>query len=126
MAARFRKVGVTTLGACAGLGLAGWALNPFDRQYAVSFVALNLNSIRIAFKSVEFDSLHREIRFWIFHCSSDFSLFRIKTQRNHFEINSILVLKSKNQKNQNLKKILFDLSLAECKCGRYSNAACQA
>lgn len=36
MAARFRKIGVTTLGACAGLGLAGWALNPFDRQYAVS------------------------------------------------------------------------------------------
>lgn len=35
MAARFRKIGVTTLGACAGLGLAGWALNPFDRQYAV-------------------------------------------------------------------------------------------
>lgn len=36
MAARFRKIGVTTLGACAGLGLAGWALNPFDRQYGVS------------------------------------------------------------------------------------------
>lgn len=36
MAARFRKIGVTTVGACAGLGLAGWALNPFDRQYAVS------------------------------------------------------------------------------------------
>lgn len=33
MAARFRKFGVTTVGACAGLGLAGWALNPFDRQY---------------------------------------------------------------------------------------------
>lgn len=41
MAARFRKVGVTTLGACAGLGLAGWALNPFDRQYAVSCIAFN-------------------------------------------------------------------------------------
>ncbi|XP_055316527.1 glycerol-3-phosphate dehydrogenase, mitochondrial isoform X2 [Sitodiplosis mosellana] len=42
MAARFRKVGVTTLGACAGLGLAGWALNPFDRQYA------NVNAAAIA------------------------------------------------------------------------------
>lgn len=40
MAARFRKIGVTTVGACAGLGLAGWALNPFDRQYAVRPVHL--------------------------------------------------------------------------------------
>lgn len=38
MATRFRKIGVTTLGACAGLGLAGWALNPFDRQYAVRLI----------------------------------------------------------------------------------------
>lgn len=36
MAARFRKIGVTTIGACAGLGIAAWALNPFDRQYVVS------------------------------------------------------------------------------------------
>lgn len=36
MAARFRKIGVTTLGACAGLGLTAWALNPFDKQYGVS------------------------------------------------------------------------------------------
>lgn len=40
MAARFRKISVTTLGACAGLGLAGWALNPFDRQYAVRSIHL--------------------------------------------------------------------------------------
>lgn len=37
MASRFRKVGVTAIGACAGAGLAAWALNPFDRKYAVSF-----------------------------------------------------------------------------------------
>lgn len=43
MAARFRKISVTTLGACAGLGLAGWALNPFDRQYAVSFFSVSSN-----------------------------------------------------------------------------------
>lgn len=57
MAARFRKVGVTTLGACAGLGLAGWALNPFDRQYAVSCIVLNTNGIGIVFESVAFHSL---------------------------------------------------------------------
>lgn len=34
MAARFRKIGVTTVGACAGVALATWALNPFDNKSA--------------------------------------------------------------------------------------------
>lgn len=37
MAARFRKIGVTTLGACAGAAVAAWALNPFDKSFSVSF-----------------------------------------------------------------------------------------
>lgn len=37
MAARFRKLGVTTVGACAGAALAAWVLNPFERSpYSVS------------------------------------------------------------------------------------------
>lgn len=37
MAARFRKIGVTTVGAAAGVALATWALNPFDRSsYSVN------------------------------------------------------------------------------------------
>lgn len=38
MASRYRKLGVTTLGACAGGAIAAWALNPFERSpYKVSF-----------------------------------------------------------------------------------------
>lgn len=32
MAARFRKIGITAAGACAGVAVATWALNPFDRM----------------------------------------------------------------------------------------------
>lgn len=36
MASRFRKVGITAIGACAGASLAAWALNPFDKSFTVS------------------------------------------------------------------------------------------
>lgn len=53
MAAKFRKMGITTLGACAGLGLAGWALNPFDKQYAVrstpGLFITNQNTLTLTF-----------------------------------------------------------------------------
>lgn len=35
MASRFRKLGVTTLGACAGAAVAAWAINANDSPYKV-------------------------------------------------------------------------------------------
>lgn len=36
MATRFRRFGVTAIGACAGVGLATWTLNPFDKSLTVN------------------------------------------------------------------------------------------
>lgn len=38
MAARLRKFGVTTVGACAGAALAAWAINANDSPYKVVVV----------------------------------------------------------------------------------------
>lgn len=52
MASRFRKIGVTSIGACAGVALATWTLNPFDRLYAVNRFN-SLNHIYFALIQVE-------------------------------------------------------------------------
>lgn len=45
MAARFRKIGVTAVGACAGLGLTAWALNSKDKSPYYNMVCIYNNNI---------------------------------------------------------------------------------
>lgn len=65
MATRFRKLGVTTLGACAGAAVAAWAINSKDSTFKVVFiimgVIMNIYKLIQKFKSYFYDFLYVSI-----------------------------------------------------------------